>query len=50
MDERVQPRSVEKNANEARQGVTGHNVRYVLLTATVSVILLFIAVGIYYSQ
>ncbi|MFY9602010.1 MAG: hypothetical protein WB382_01020 [Pseudolabrys sp.] len=30
-----------KYTNEARAGVTGHNVRYVLLTGTLAVIVLF---------
>ncbi len=32
------------NANEARQGVTGHNVRYVLVLGLVAVVIAF-AVG-----
>lgn len=32
---------VVKGTNEARAGVTGHNVRYVLMIGTVAVIVLF---------
>jgi hypothetical protein len=32
---------IVESANEARAGVTGHNVRYVLLIGTVAVIVLF---------
>lgn len=30
-----------KNATEARQGVTGHNVRFVLIASTAAVIIAF---------
>ena len=30
-----------KNAKEARQGVTGHNVRFVLIASTAAVIIAF---------
>ena len=33
---------VVENATEARAGVTGHNVRYVLLFGTLAVIVLFV--------
>jgi len=32
---------IVKHTNEARAGVTGHNVRYVLLIGTLAVIVLF---------
>jgi hypothetical protein len=32
---------VVKSENEARQGVTGHNVRYVLITGLIGVVVLF---------
>jgi hypothetical protein len=30
-----------KNATEARQGVTGHNVRFVLIASTAAIIIAF---------
>jgi hypothetical protein len=39
---------VVKSENEARQGVTGHNVRYVLFFGTVGIIILFALVYAYY--
>jgi hypothetical protein len=35
-------------ANQARDGVTGHGVRYVLVTSTAAVIILFGAVWLYF--
>ena len=35
-------------ATEAREGVTGHNVRYVLAFSTVGVAVLFVLVYLYY--
>jgi hypothetical protein len=37
----VENNKVVETTNEARAGVTGHNVRYVLLFGLVAVILLF---------
>ena len=37
----VENKRVVETTNEARAGVTGHNVRYVLLFGLVAVILLF---------
>ncbi|MFZ0068275.1 MAG: hypothetical protein WAK90_19090 [Pseudolabrys sp.] len=37
----VENNRVVETTNEARAGVTGHNVRYVLLIGLVAVILLF---------
>jgi len=37
----VENNRVVESANEARAGVTGHNVRYVLLIGTLAVIVLF---------
>jgi hypothetical protein len=37
-----------KSATEAREGVTGHNVRYVLIVSVVGVILAFGAVWLYF--
>lgn len=39
----VETDRVVETTNEARAGVTGHNVRYVLLIGLVAVILLFAA-------
>jgi hypothetical protein len=39
----VEDNRVVETTNEARAGVTGHNVRYVLLIGLVAVILLFVA-------
>jgi hypothetical protein len=38
----------KKSADEAREGVTGHNVRYVLLFGLAGVIVAFIIVYAYY--
>lgn len=40
----VENNRVVETANEARAGVTGHNVRYVLLFGTVGVAALFVIV------
>jgi hypothetical protein len=37
-------------ADEARQGVTGHNVRYVLIISCVLVVVLFAAVAVFMSR
>jgi hypothetical protein len=39
---------IVKTATEAREGVTGHNVRYVLLFGTLAVIVLFAALWLFY--
>jgi hypothetical protein len=39
---------VVKTATEAREGVTGHGVRYVLFFGTGAVIVLFIAIWLFY--
>ena len=47
MDVRIhepQSKPVEKSANEARQGVTGHNVRYVLAISLGAAVLLLVCV------
>jgi hypothetical protein len=41
-------RPVVKSETQARQGATGHNVRYVLGTALAAVVIGFAAVYIYY--
>jgi hypothetical protein len=39
---------VVRTTTQAREGVTGHGVRYVLLIGTVAVIIAFAAVWLYY--
>jgi len=41
-------RPIVETTTEARAGVTGNNVRYVLLAGTVGVIVLFVIVFLYY--
>ncbi len=41
MSDRIDGRRIERNTVEARQGVTGHNVRYVLVISTAAIALLF---------
>jgi len=38
---------VVKSTTEARQGVTGHNVRYVLWIALALIVLIFLALYLY---
>jgi hypothetical protein len=37
-----------KSATEAREGVTGHNVRYVLIVSLLGVIILFAGLWLYF--
>jgi hypothetical protein len=39
---------VVKSTTEAREGVTGHNVRYVLIVSLVGVLIAFGAVWLYF--
>jgi hypothetical protein len=39
---------VVRTTTQARDGVTGHGVRYVLLISTLSVIVLFALIWLYY--
>jgi hypothetical protein len=39
---------IVKSATDAREGVTGHNVRYVLIVSVVGVILAFGALWLYF--
>ena len=39
---------IVRTATEAREGVTGHNVRYVLLFGTAAVIVIFAALWLFY--
>lgn len=50
MDQRTPPSSDPKFAptlttDEARQGVTGHNVRYVLISGTLAVVVAFVVIA-----
>ncbi|MCK9917784.1 hypothetical protein MXD81_52465 [Microbacteriaceae bacterium K1510] len=44
----VQGNRIVEGETEARQGVTGHNVRYVLVAGTLGVIVLFAIVYLFY--
>lgn len=37
-----------KTTNQARQGVTGHNVRYVLVISLIAVVAIFFGLWFYY--
>jgi hypothetical protein len=50
MDRTSTETPVVRNTTEARQGVTGHNVRYVLLIGTTAVIVLFAALWLFYFR
>ena len=39
---------IVKSATEAREGVTGHNVRYVLIISLLGVVLVFVALWLYF--
>ena len=39
---------VVRTTTQAREGVTGHGVRYVLMTSTAAIIVLFGAIWLYY--
>jgi hypothetical protein len=39
---------IVKSATEAREGVTGHNVRYVLIVSLVAVVVVFGALYLYF--
>ena len=39
---------IVKSATEAREGVTGHNVRYVLIVSLLGVVLVFVVVWLYF--
>jgi hypothetical protein len=41
---------IVKTTNQARQGVTGHNVRYVLGIGTAAVIVIFAVLWLYYFK
>jgi hypothetical protein len=48
MDDRTTEKPIVVTKNRARAGVTGHNVRYVLLWGTTLVAVLFAAIWLYY--
>jgi hypothetical protein len=39
---------VVRTTTQAREGVTGHGVRYVLMISTASVVVLFVLIWLYY--
>jgi hypothetical protein len=39
---------IVKSATEAREGVTGHNVRYVLIVSLLGVVLVFVVLWLYF--
>ena len=39
---------IVKSATEAPEGVTGHNVRYVLIVSLLGVVLVFVALWLYF--
>ena len=39
---------IVKSAAEAREGVTGHNVRYVLIVSLLGVVLVFVVLWLYF--
>ncbi len=45
---RVENNRIVESTTEARAGVTGHNVRYVLVFSTVGVAVVFAALPIYF--
>jgi hypothetical protein len=48
MSSRKTDQRIVKSAIEAREGVTGHNVRYVLLVSLAGIIVAFGALWFYY--
>ncbi len=47
MDRNEEPRTVVPTS-EARQGVTGHNVRYVLTVGVAAIVVIFAGLWLYY--
>ena len=39
---------IVRSATEAREGVTGHNVRYVLIVSLVGIVIVFSALWLYF--
>lgn len=46
-EQEAKPRIV-KSADEAREGVTGHNVRYVLAVSLIGIVIAFAALWFYF--
>jgi len=46
--DRAESETVKRSTTQARQGVTGHNVRYVLAAGVAAVVVLFAIVYIIY--
>lgn len=44
----TQETPVVRTTTQAREGVTGHGVRYVLMIGTAAVVVLFAAIWLYY--
>jgi hypothetical protein len=43
-------RHLEKSATSARQGVTGHNVRYVLILSLAGIVIIFGALWLFFTH
>jgi hypothetical protein len=50
MDERTTKPRIVKSADEAREGVTGHNVRYVLAVSLAGIVVIFGALWFYFVR
>lgn len=50
MDEKTVNWRIVKTADEAREGVTGHNVRYVLASSLIGVVVAFVALWFYFMH
>jgi hypothetical protein len=48
MVEKENKRPITRTTVEAREGVTGHNVRYVLMFGLAGAVLALMAVGVYF--
>ncbi len=48
MDDRTTKPRIVKSTNEAREGVTGHNVRYVLAISLIGIVVIFAAFWFYF--
>ena len=46
----MSPTQQTRTTTQARQGVTGHNVRYILLISTSAVIVGFVVVWLYFFR
>jgi hypothetical protein len=41
-------RAIVRNSTEAREGVSGHNVRYVLVASLATIIIVFAGLSLYF--